>query len=186
MFQFRHAPRRRRCSFCTLPPCFLQHGAQCPHQFGPGPVQFIAMFHGQRMQQPFAGRGQTDVDLATVFCRYAPHDRSTLAQTVDQLNGAVMPDLQPGGQLADGGYDLRRQSCDREQKLVLLRFKTVGARRFLAVAEKTPDVVSKFRQRAKAGGGKILRHSYIVSRYIFISRPLPAPQDENQPSGADA
>ena len=73
------------------------------------------------------------------------------AQPVDQLDGAVMPDLQALSQFADGGRHFRRQTLDRQQQLVLLRFQAVSARRFLAVAQEPADVITEFRQRAKAG-----------------------------------
>lgn len=109
------------------------------------------MIHGQSMQQPFARGRQPDIHLAPVLFRHASRRRSAFAQPVDQLDRAVVPDLQARSQLADGGSHLRRQSLDREQQLVLLRLQAVRARRFLAISQEPADLMTEFRQRAKPG-----------------------------------
>lgn len=64
-----------------------------------------------------------------------------------------MPDLQARRELPDGGDSFRRQTLDRQQQLVLLRFDAVRPRRFLAVAQETPDVMTEFRQGTVTGRG---------------------------------
>ncbi len=67
---------------------------------------------------------------------------------VDQLDRAVMPELQALGEFAHSGVGVFRETFDRQHKLMLLRLYARLARFFLTDAQKTADLVSEFRERA--------------------------------------
>lgn len=55
-----------------------------------------------------------------------------LLQSIHELDGAVMLNLQTFGEQPDGGVGLGRQSFDGEQRLILLRFDSGGTRGLFA------------------------------------------------------
>jgi len=69
-----------------------------------------------------------------------------------------MPDLQPLRDFVNGRSGAVRESFDRQQKLVLLRLDIARPRRFLAVSQKSADLMAKLGQRPILGCGKILLH----------------------------
>ena len=99
------------------------------------------------MQHPLAGRRQPDQDGATVFLPDFADHVAALRQTIHQLNRAVVFDLQPFRQLANGRKLARRQSLDRQEELMLLRLDSLRSRGIFAVTEKPPYLMAEFRQR---------------------------------------
>jgi len=82
-------------------------------------------------------------------------------QTIDQLDRAVMLDLQPLGQRSNGCSLAAGQAFHRQQRLMLLRFQTCGARCFFAEIEKSPDLVAKLPQSLNViGGASALFHNH--------------------------
>ncbi len=116
------------------------------------------MLHAQRAQQALARRGQPDAHLAPVLIRNAARDCAAVAQPVDQLDCAVMPDLQAPGELLNGGSHPGWEPLDSQQQLVLLRLQSVRPGGFLAVSQKPADLMTELRQCAVSGRREILLH----------------------------
>jgi hypothetical protein len=87
-----------------------------------------------------------NANLAPVLGIRLALDESGGLQPVRQFHGSVMPQDQPVRQLADGRPFARRQSSQREQRLMLLRFKTVLSGLQLAEMKKLPELEPEFPQ----------------------------------------
>ncbi len=89
-------------------------------------------------------------------------------QAIDQLDRAVMLDLQAFRQRPDGCTLPAAQALYRQERLMLLRLQTSGTRRLLAEVQETPDLVAKFPQRLNVTSGMFTlfhsRYNYIVLR----------------------
>jgi hypothetical protein len=68
-------------------------------------------------------------------------------QAVDQLNRAVMLDLQSFREHSDCCLSRLRQALNRQQRLMLLRLDPGGTGSLFAEIQKTPDLIAKVRQR---------------------------------------
>jgi hypothetical protein len=75
-------------------------------------------------------------------------NQSLLFQAGGQLDGGVMPDLQPLGEIADRGFLDGRQTLDRSERLMLLRFKACCAGSSFAEIQELADFVPEIGQRA--------------------------------------
>ena len=93
------------------------------------------------------GRQPHDYLAAVLLAEFAGHV-PMLFQAAHQLHSAVMLELQPFGQFADGCLGAIRQSLDRQQKLVLLRFHPQRTNLFFAEAKKAPDLMPELSQSA--------------------------------------
>ena len=91
---------------------------------------------------------QMNHHLAAILLAGLPRDVSQLLQPVYQFHRAVMFQLQPLGQFADGRRGAVRQTLDGQQQLVLLGLHAGGPHLLLAEAEKSPDLIAEFGQRA--------------------------------------
>ena len=85
-------------------------------------------------------------NLAAVLGIRLAFDETSGLQPVRQLYNRVMPQDQPAGQLADGGPLSRGQPLERQQRLMVLRFKIVLSGLYLAEMKELPELVSKLRQ----------------------------------------
>jgi hypothetical protein len=78
--------------------------------------------------------------------------RSTIAmfgQPVHQFNRAVMANQHARGEFANGGLHAIRQAFDGQQKLVLLRLDSAGARLVFAEPQKAADLKAELGQVLK-------------------------------------
>jgi len=85
-----------------------------------------------------------------------------------ELDGGVMPNLQPLRERADGGLEFRRAAGDREKRLMLLRLDARCVRRSFAEIQETANFVAKVRKRFVIDFGvgiRFHRKYYIVIRY---------------------
>jgi hypothetical protein len=118
-------------------------------------------------QQRLAPVREADEDFPPVLGIVLAPREAPLGETVDQLDGAVMLNLQALGQLADGRPVSFGQAFDSQQKLVLLRLDPVRLGGVAAELQEAPDAISELGQRAILGGGEVGGiHKHIVSRYI--------------------
>lgn len=69
-------------------------------------------------------------------------------EAIDELDGAVVLDLQAFGERADGGVVGSGQSFDGEERLILLRLNSGGAGGLLAQILKAAHLIAEFRQSA--------------------------------------
>ncbi len=122
-----------------------REGAQYALAFGKEPYQHLAA-----------------IRLAAMPCR-----QPGTFESVDQLYRAVMFQLHAFSEHANGWMQVRREPLDREQQLVLFRFKPGRARSDFAEVQKTSDLVPELRQ------GSVIDvigafHIYIVTRYSMV------------------
>ena len=75
-----------------------------------------------------------------------PLDKAAGREPVHQLNRAVMPNLQPFGQLADPWAYRSRQPLQSKHELMLARLKTSHAGSLLTEVKKTAELIAQFRQ----------------------------------------
>jgi hypothetical protein len=86
-------------------------------------------------------------DLAPVRSASETPDKTPELEAVDELNCAVMLDLQPFGQHSDGCFPEFRQAPECQQSLMLLRFEPGRARGLFAEIQEAPDLVPKSGER---------------------------------------
>lgn len=73
------------------------------HQRRSGTTQLILVRQGQRVQDLFPSRRKLYIDFATVGFAESTTYQPSRGQSVDQLDRAVMLDLQPLGEVRDAG-----------------------------------------------------------------------------------
>jgi hypothetical protein len=104
-------------------------------------------------------------------------DQSLCLHAVDQLDHAVVPELQPVGQLADGGPVAVGESLERQQEDVLLRGQPVAADGLLAEAQIAADREPELRQCLEVLLGQGLRaRSSVVRRHADIRPQVAHPE----------
>lgn len=92
--------------------------------------------------------GEPQQDLAPIFAAARSFQKAVGFQAINELDGAVVLDLQAFGEDADGGVVGSGQSFDGEERLILLRLNSGGAGGLLAQILKAAYLVAEFRQRA--------------------------------------
>lgn len=138
---------------------------QGPYQLRPDGLQFLPVEHGKLAQGPLAFLGQVDMHSATVGGGPLAPDEASPLQPVDEPHEAVMLELQSLCQFANGRLAPLGQPSDGEEELVLLRLQSSGPGRFLATAEKAPQLVPELGQRLVVSVGRRL-HRYRLQAII--------------------
>ncbi len=139
------------------------------------------------MEREFAEKRHTvgcegDKDLSPIRHPPASRDKSLAHRPVNQLDRAVMLQLQPLREIADRRAFPLREALQGEHQLVLLRFQSRRVSRLLAEMDEAPDLKAELRQRSVFVNGNlalafrfhrmlITPHDakYIVSRYDCIT-----------------
>ena len=99
-------------------------------------------------QDRLSFRGQLDQNAATIVRILMPLDQSACDRAIHQLNGAVMLDQQPIGDVANSGWLLGAgEAAQGEQELVLLRLEPDGMRGTLAKGEESPELQAESGKR---------------------------------------
>lgn len=129
---------------------------QGPYQVRSDGLQFLPVQHGRLAPGPLAFLGQVDMHSATVGGGPLAPDEASPLQPVDQPHEAVMLELQSLCQFANGRLAPLGQPSDGEEELVLLRLQSSGPGRFLATAEKAPQLVPELGQRPVVSVGQRL------------------------------
>src|SRR5262249_14713087 len=112
----------------------LEPGAELP--------QLLAVGCGQAGERAAAARGEDEVDPAAVVLAAFARDEAKRLQAVHEADGAVVPDTEALGQLADARPVAGGRALDREQRLVLARSQADGLGRGLARGEELADGVA--------------------------------------------
>lgn len=113
-------------------------------------AEFGAVIERKFAQHRFALCRQPDANLPAVDFGAVTADQPGLGQAVDQAHHAVMPELQPLGQIAHGRLASRR--FEGQKQLVLDGFQAGLPRRIFAKAQKAADLITKFGQSLVIGG----------------------------------
>ena len=104
------------------------------------------MRDGKFLEQLRAVARDAQQNFATVRAATDSVEQSMNFHAIHQLDGAVMLDLQPLGEHANGGLLRAWQPLNRKQGLMLLGLDAGGTRGLLAEIHETPNLVAKFRQ----------------------------------------
>jgi len=126
---------------------------------------------GECLEDAFTARRELYVNLSTVVLAQCAAHESAGGQPIDQLDCAVVLNLQPFRQVGDASASSAGHAFYGKQKLVLLRLESSRARYVFAESEKAADLVAKFGdglivRKLKVGRNLLWSHIYIVSRYI--------------------
>jgi hypothetical protein len=115
-----------------------------------------------------------------IFRTAGPFGEAPFLQTIKQLHGAVMLDLEALRDMADGRNASLRKTLQSQKQLVVLRLEASRPRRLFAEMEKAPDLMAELRQSSILGIRYINPccihvQNYIVLRYEkfrSVSEPL--------------
>jgi hypothetical protein len=88
--------------------------------------------------------GEANKHLPLIGLTPAALDETTLGEPIDEFDRAVMRDLEPLGQRADGRFPSLRQTFHGQEQLVLLGFKARSTRSLFTEAEKPAKLIAKF------------------------------------------
>jgi hypothetical protein len=102
---------------------------------------------GKFFEHFLALRGQRQIGPPPVGWIFLAANQFFGGEPICQSHGALVPDLQPFGQLADGNAVAPGEPFDGQQSLMLLWRETNGVRRFFAEAQKLPQPLAQRGQR---------------------------------------
>jgi len=125
------------------------------------------MMRSETGQTFLACARQSDQHASAVVGGAEANQKTAFHQPVDQLDRAVMAELQPLGEGADSRRSAARQAFQSEQQLMLLRLDAGALRGRVAEAQKAPDLIAKLGQSAEVGLARF--HKYIVQRYYRLA-----------------
>jgi len=95
-------------------------------------------------QHLFSLWGEVDKNPSLISLIPTALDETALNEPIDQLDGAMMRELEPLGQGADGRFPSLRQTPHGKEQLMLLGLKTRRSCSLLAEAEKAAKLIAKF------------------------------------------
>lgn len=98
---------------------------QRSRQLRTGSFQFGVVFQSEFTQHSAACRSEADPHFPLIVRARPPRDRARAFEPVDQFDGAVMPNEQPGGNLPDRRPSAIGQALNRQKQLMLLRLDAV-------------------------------------------------------------
>jgi hypothetical protein len=163
---------------CASPGSRARFASRCEYrlqgvgQLGRAHAQLRNAMPHQPAQQLFSPRSYIHVHLAAVFRGAFAPEKSPFLHAVYQFHGAVVLDLQPFGQAANGWLLIRRQSAQRQHAHVLLRLEADRPRHLLAVIQIPPDQKSELRKCLIFSSARESAHEYdyIVQRLDRVQK----------------
>ena len=124
----------------------VDDGIECPQDARADGVDLGAVDGRELREQRLATRGEGEEHQAPVAGASLPAEEPAFLHAVDQLDRAVVENLQALGEGAHRGRNTVRHPLDREQKLMLLRLDPGGTRGLVAEPREAAQLVAKFRQ----------------------------------------
>lgn len=109
--------------------------------------QFTAMRCGKFVEKLHAAFGEGNIDVPAITRVLLSHHEILYRETINQTDRAVVPHLQPFGQIADRHVRPLAEPFDRKQCLMLPRRDADGCGRVLTESKELPECVSKGRER---------------------------------------
>jgi hypothetical protein len=106
----------------------------------------------QPTKQPLSARGERDHDLPTIGSVRRPAHEPARFATIDQLDGAVVAELESFCEHADRRSEAERQAPHGEEQLMLTGLDSNLRRRLLAEADEAAKPIAEFRERTVLGG----------------------------------
>ncbi len=122
----------------------LEKGVERLNEFRTNRAQLCLMGERELAQHLFSLWGEVDENPSLISLIPTALDETALNEPIDQLDGAMMRELEPLGQRADGRFPSLRQTLDGKEQLMLLGLKTRSSCRLLAEAEKAAKLIAKF------------------------------------------
>jgi len=107
-------------------------------------AQLGMMGERELAQYLFSLWGEVDKNPSLISLIPTALDETALNEPIDQLDGAMMRELEPLGQGADGRFPSLRQTPHGKEQLMLLGLKTRRSCSLLAEAEKAAKLIAKF------------------------------------------
>lgn len=128
---------------------------------------------GECFKNGLTARGKDEPDLAAILFVSQPPDIMLRHQPISQAHGAVMANLQPLGQFADGNPVAARKALNGQHRLVSLRGEAHGASGVFAEMQELPQRVAELGERFVFGLGELLLASHAFQ--FFEQKPARAP-----------
>lgn len=101
---------------------------------------------GELFEKPAAFGRDLDEDFSPIKLARALYHKPVFDRAIDELDSAVVLNLEPLGETADRRPKVILQPPNGEQQLVLLRLESHFASARLAEGEKSTDAVPNFRK----------------------------------------
>jgi hypothetical protein len=102
------------------------------------------------MQQGLAVRRKFHEYFAMILVPVSALQSALNNETIYKFHRAVMAKAELLGECGNSGTSALGQALDREEKLMLLGFDTLGAGRFLAKVQELPNTVPELSKPTKA------------------------------------
>lgn len=124
------------------------------------------MMKRQIAENALAVCGKRDVYLPAILCAPAALNEISFLEPADQLDRAVVPNLQAFSKIGNAGTVFTPGAANCEHELMVLGLYACLARCFLAEMEKSAYLIAKISKRPVIGGLQIVnRHSVSVRLY---------------------
>jgi hypothetical protein len=140
---------------------FRHHLLQDADERRSGGLQFLAVNGGELAQGCLALVGQAQQHLTPVDLVAVSRQQATLFRPVNECHSAVVLDLEPFGDIADGDL-IAAKPLDGEQQLVLLGLEPGGTGRFLAKALEFAQLIAEFGQNPVIWGSQGSAHRALL------------------------
>jgi hypothetical protein len=101
---------------------------------------------GELAQDALAARGDADQDDAAIGAAADAANQTSRFEAVEQLDEAVMLQMETLGEVADRGLAIGRSALDGEEQLVVLRLETGGASGLLAQIQEAANLIPELSQ----------------------------------------
>ncbi len=105
------------------------------------------MVEGKLAQDAFSARGEPDFHHPAILLAAMPAHQLPRLEPVNQLDGAVMLELDPVGKLSDRCRTVFGQAFQSQQQLVLLGLEPGATRGLLAQIQEAPNLITKLGER---------------------------------------
>jgi hypothetical protein len=110
-------------------------------------AQLFAMGCGEPREELLATPGQSQINLPSIHAAAPANRQPRRDEPVGESDGAVVSQLEPFGELAEGDLRASGKALDREEGLMLLGGKAGVLSGVFAKAQEPPQGIAKGRQR---------------------------------------
>ena len=122
-------------------------------------AEFLAMGSREFLENLGAGTAEFHKDFTPVLVITLPFNQFLGGETVNQLDGCMMDDLELLCQFTDGYSFSLRESFDGKQGLILARSETSGLSGFFTELEESPKTIAECCEQSVLGFSEARRNS---------------------------
>jgi hypothetical protein len=122
-----------------------EKGVEHLNEFQTNRAQLGLMGERELAQYLFSLWGEGDQNPSLISLIPTALDETALNEPINQLDGAMMRELEPLGQGADGRFPSLRQTLHGKEQLLLLGLKTRSSGSLLTKTQKAAQLIAKFR-----------------------------------------